>query len=191
MAARRVRRTAALARRGHTAARRLPRSTDACARARWERSGGYRAGSSRGFSGTHADRCGGRLDPVLGFDAADRSSALNANAYAFMLPPCAVELAERSRWGTAFRAGEQAWAVQFHPEVRRDQVLGLVRGGRSRSAKAAQRARERGRRGAGRVARARPAPLPRVPDGCRTGYLTLRYSSGRSSCRDHSCHEPR
>ena len=49
--------------------------------------------------------------------------ALNANAYAFTLPPAAVELA-RGPVVQAFRAGERAWAVQFHPEVRRDQVLG-------------------------------------------------------------------
>ena len=49
--------------------------------------------------------------------------ALNANAYGFTLPPGAVELAQGPVL-QAFRAGERAWAVQFHPEVRRDQVLG-------------------------------------------------------------------
>jgi GMP synthase (glutamine-hydrolysing) len=64
----------------------------------------------------------GIADPVLGALPA-RFEALNANAYAFTLPPDAVELA-RGPVVQAFRAGERAWAVQFHPEVRRDQVLG-------------------------------------------------------------------
>ena len=64
----------------------------------------------------------GRLDPVLG-SMPPTFGALNANAYAFTLPPGAVELAD-GPVVQAFRAGERAWAVQFHPEVRRDQVLG-------------------------------------------------------------------
>ena len=39
-----------------------------------------------------------------------------------MVPPGTVELA-RGPVVQAFRAGERAWAVQFHPEVRRNQVL--------------------------------------------------------------------
>ena len=50
-------------------------------------------------------------------------AALNANAYGFTLPPGTVELA-RGPVVQAYRAGVCAWAVQFHPEVRRDQVLG-------------------------------------------------------------------
>ena len=64
----------------------------------------------------------GIVDPVLGSLPA-QFEALNANAYAFTLPPGAVELAH-GPVVQAFRAGERAWAVQFHPEVRRDQVLG-------------------------------------------------------------------
>jgi len=64
----------------------------------------------------------GKLDSVLG-SMPPTFEALNANAYAFTLPPGAVELAH-GPVVQAFRAGEQAWAVQFHPEVRRDQVLG-------------------------------------------------------------------
>jgi GMP synthase (glutamine-hydrolysing) len=60
-------------------------------------------------------------DPVLGA-LPPAFQALNANGYAFTLPPATVELA-RGPVVQAFRAGERAWAVQFHPEVRRDQVL--------------------------------------------------------------------
>jgi GMP synthase-like glutamine amidotransferase len=64
----------------------------------------------------------GVADPVLGSLPA-RFAALNANAYRFTVPPDAVELAV-GPVAQAFRAGEHAWAVQFHPEVRRDQILG-------------------------------------------------------------------
>jgi GMP synthase (glutamine-hydrolysing) len=60
-------------------------------------------------------------DPVLG-TLPPAFEALNANGYAFTLPPGTVELA-RGPVVQAFRAGQSAWAVQFHPEVRRDQVL--------------------------------------------------------------------
>jgi GMP synthase (glutamine-hydrolysing) len=61
-------------------------------------------------------------DSVLGSLPA-RFDALNANAYGLTVPEGAVELA-RGPVTQAFRAGKHAWAVQFHPEVFRDQVLG-------------------------------------------------------------------
>jgi len=64
----------------------------------------------------------GAADPVLGC-LPETFGALNANAYGFTLPPGTVELA-RGPVVQAYRAGVCAWAVQFHPEVRRDQVLG-------------------------------------------------------------------
>jgi GMP synthase (glutamine-hydrolysing) len=67
----------------------------------------------------------GADDPVLG-SLPSRFEALNANAYEFTVPPGAVLLAS-APFAQAFRAGERAWAVQFHPEVRRDQVLGWFR----------------------------------------------------------------
>ena len=63
----------------------------------------------------------GAADPVLGV-LPRRFEALNANAYAFGVPAGAVELA-RGPGTQAFRVGRSAWAVQFHPEVRRDQTL--------------------------------------------------------------------
>jgi GMP synthase-like glutamine amidotransferase len=63
----------------------------------------------------------GIADPVLGA-LPQRFEALNANAYTFEVPAGAVELA-RGPGPQAFRAGRRAWAVQFHPEVRRDQTL--------------------------------------------------------------------
>lgn len=64
----------------------------------------------------------GVADPVLGA-LPERFEALNANAFEFTVPPGA-ELLAAAPFAQAFRAGERAWAVQFHPEVRRDQVLG-------------------------------------------------------------------
>jgi GMP synthase (glutamine-hydrolysing) len=63
----------------------------------------------------------GTADPVLGIFPS-RFEALNANGFEFEVPATAVELA-RGPGSQAFRAGERAWGVQFHPEVRRDQLL--------------------------------------------------------------------
>ncbi len=64
----------------------------------------------------------GRDDPVLGA-LPPRFQALNANAYRFDPPPDSVELARAGERSQAFRVGARAWGVQFHPEVRHDQVL--------------------------------------------------------------------
>ncbi len=62
----------------------------------------------------------GAADPLLG--VLPRSfEALNANGYTFAIPPGATALA-RGPVNQAFRIGN-AWGVQFHPEVRRDQAL--------------------------------------------------------------------
>ena len=63
----------------------------------------------------------GATDPVLGV-LPRRFEALNANGYRFTIPAAATELA-RGPVPQAFRVGDRAWAVQFHPEVRREQVL--------------------------------------------------------------------
>ena len=64
----------------------------------------------------------GRSDPVLGV-LPERFPALYGNAYRFDVPPGGVELARGDGRAQAYRLGERAWAVQFHPEARRDQVL--------------------------------------------------------------------
>ncbi len=63
----------------------------------------------------------GVADPVLG-TFPRRFEALNANGFHFAVPGTGVELA-RGPVVQAFRAGERAWGVQFHPEVRREQLL--------------------------------------------------------------------
>jgi GMP synthase-like glutamine amidotransferase len=65
----------------------------------------------------------GRRDSVLGALPA-RFGALVGNFYGFEVPAGAVELAASAVQPQAFRVGASAWAVQFHPEARRDQVLG-------------------------------------------------------------------
>ena len=64
----------------------------------------------------------GASDPVLGVLPA-RFEALGGNAYGFAVPSAAVELATSPLQPQAYRIGEAAWAVQFHPEARRRQVL--------------------------------------------------------------------
>jgi GMP synthase-like glutamine amidotransferase len=43
------------------------------------------------------------------------------------VPDAAVELARSSVCSQAFRLGDCAWGIQFHPEVRLEQIAGWVR----------------------------------------------------------------
>jgi GMP synthase (glutamine-hydrolysing) len=63
----------------------------------------------------------GTDDPLFGV-LPRRFQALNANGYRFGVPEGAVLLADGPT-PQAFRVDGSAWGVQFHPEVRRDQVL--------------------------------------------------------------------
>jgi GMP synthase-like glutamine amidotransferase len=63
----------------------------------------------------------GEDDPVLGV-LPQRFESFNANGFWFEIPPGAVELAT-GPVPQAFRVNGSAWAVQFHPEIRREQVL--------------------------------------------------------------------
>jgi GMP synthase (glutamine-hydrolysing) len=67
----------------------------------------------------------GASDPVLGVFPR-RFDALNANGFRFSFPADAVVLAN-GPVPQAFRVNGSAWAVQFHPEVRRDQFLKWLR----------------------------------------------------------------
>jgi GMP synthase (glutamine-hydrolysing) len=67
----------------------------------------------------------GVADPVLGV-LPRRFDALNANGYRFELPDDALELA-RGPVPQAFQVNGSAWAVQFHPEARRHQLLDWFR----------------------------------------------------------------
>jgi len=60
-------------------------------------------------------------DAVLGI-LPRRFEAMNANGYRFAVPPAAVELA-RGPVSQAFRVGDNARGVQFHPEVRHAQAM--------------------------------------------------------------------
>ena len=64
----------------------------------------------------------GERDAVIGV-LPRRFEALQGHSYAFAVPEGAVELATSPVSPQAYRLGERAWAVQFHPEVRREQVL--------------------------------------------------------------------
>jgi GMP synthase-like glutamine amidotransferase len=55
-----------------------------------------------------------------------RFQALQWHYYAFDLPDGAVELARSPVCSQAFRLGELAWAVQFHPEVTHAMVEGWL-----------------------------------------------------------------
>jgi GMP synthase (glutamine-hydrolysing) len=68
----------------------------------------------------------GASDAVLGV-LPSRFDAFNANGYGFTVPTAATLLAE-GPVPQAYRVGELAWGVQFHPEVRRDQLRKWFRG---------------------------------------------------------------
>jgi GMP synthase-like glutamine amidotransferase len=63
----------------------------------------------------------GATDPVVGV-LPRRFDAFNANAYTFEAPAGSTPLAEGPVL-QAFRLGDRAWALQFHPEIRREHVL--------------------------------------------------------------------
>jgi GMP synthase (glutamine-hydrolysing) len=65
----------------------------------------------------------GAVDPVVGALPAP-VAALHFNEDGFGLPPGAVELLGPGPSVSAFRAGERAWAVQFHPDVDRAMLDG-------------------------------------------------------------------
>jgi GMP synthase (glutamine-hydrolysing) len=60
-------------------------------------------------------------DPVLG-DLPPRFDAFQWHYYAHALPAGAVELARNDLCTQAFRLGDSAWGVQFHPEVTLEQI---------------------------------------------------------------------
>jgi GMP synthase (glutamine-hydrolysing) len=60
-------------------------------------------------------------DPVLG-GLPERFDAFQWHYYAHGLPAGAVELARNDVCTQAFRLGDSAWGVQFHPEVTLEQV---------------------------------------------------------------------
>jgi GMP synthase-like glutamine amidotransferase len=64
-------------------------------------------------------------DPVLGVLPC-RFSAFQWHFYAFGVPDGGQELARSPVCPQAFRLGQAAWAVQFHPEVTREIVAGWV-----------------------------------------------------------------
>jgi GMP synthase (glutamine-hydrolysing) len=57
-----------------------------------------------------------KADPIFG-ELPQRFQALQWHSYAFQLPPRAVALATSAACLQAYRLGERAWGVQFHPEV--------------------------------------------------------------------------
>jgi GMP synthase (glutamine-hydrolysing) len=67
----------------------------------------------------------GRDDPVLGALPA-RFDAFQWHFYTHGLPAGAVELARSRVCTQAFRLGETAWGVQFHPEVTVEQIEGWI-----------------------------------------------------------------
>ena len=65
-------------------------------------------------------------DPLFG-SLPDGFDVFSMHEYAFHVPDGAVELARSSVCSQAFRLGERAWALQFHPEIRLEQIEEWVR----------------------------------------------------------------
>jgi GMP synthase (glutamine-hydrolysing) len=68
-------------------------------------------------------------DPIFG-SLPSAFDVFVVHEYAFHVPDGGVELARSSVCSQAFRLGECAWALQFHPEVRLEQVEEWLRGDR-------------------------------------------------------------
>ena len=132
-----------------------------------------------GFCRADADR-GGAPRPACSASCPERFEALFANAYAFELPPGAVELASTEARPQAFRVGERAWGVQFHPEARLAQVLAWWRGGRRAAAAARELERELAA-GIDAWHELGASALPRVPRGGRASSpaATVRRAADR------------
>jgi GMP synthase (glutamine-hydrolysing) len=64
----------------------------------------------------------GARDPVLGV-LPTRFEGLVGNGYGFEVPGAGIELAASELLPQAYRVGERAWAVQFHPEARKSNVM--------------------------------------------------------------------
>ncbi len=64
----------------------------------------------------------GARDPVIG-TLPRQFEALVGNGYGFDVPDAGVELAASEAQPQAYRLGERAWAVQFHPEAREGNVM--------------------------------------------------------------------
>jgi GMP synthase-like glutamine amidotransferase len=67
----------------------------------------------------------GRDDPLFGA-LAQRFEVFEWHSYEFPLPPGAVPLARNELCLQAFRLGEEAWGLQFHPEVTKAIVNGWI-----------------------------------------------------------------
>jgi GMP synthase (glutamine-hydrolysing) len=65
-------------------------------------------------------------DPIFG-SLPREFDVFAMHEYAFHVPDGAIELARSSVCSQAFRLGERAWGLQFHPEVRVEQVAEWVR----------------------------------------------------------------
>jgi GMP synthase-like glutamine amidotransferase len=64
----------------------------------------------------------GEADPLLG-PLAPSFETFQWHSYEFPLPPGAIPLAQSETYLQACRIGERAWALQFHPEVSREDAL--------------------------------------------------------------------
>jgi GMP synthase (glutamine-hydrolysing) len=68
----------------------------------------------------------GRTDPILR-DLPPRFHAFQWHFYTYGIPAGGVELASSSVCTQAFRLGDAAWGVQFHPEVTEGQIARWIR----------------------------------------------------------------
>jgi GMP synthase-like glutamine amidotransferase len=137
----------------------------------------------RGFTRvTLLDEAAG--DPIFGA-LPHEFDVFNLHGYAFETPPNGVELARSRVCAQAFRVGDAAWGVQFHPEVRLEQVEQWF---------AEEETVPDGQRVLGELA-GRIDEWQRFGEAlCRSFLAAARHSAavstGSSARAAHSCHEP-
>ena len=182
LAARRVRGAATNRRRRDTAVHGLPRRTDA--RARVRRRGLVDRRAARGV--LRDDAHGRRRRRPGARRAAAQLRGAERERLRVHVARAGASCSQKAPSPQAFRIGPRAWAVQFHPEVRRDQVLGWFREEPVLPRPLVELERELDEK------------LPAWQElGRRLARAFLRaaersspVSIGRSSRRAHSCHEP-
>jgi GMP synthase (glutamine-hydrolysing) len=87
------------------------------------------------FGFTRVELSEGAADDALFGSLPREFDVWNAHGYAFHVPEDGVELARSPVCSQAFRLGDSAWGVQFHPEIRVDQVAHWLREDRVPNAK--------------------------------------------------------
>jgi GMP synthase (glutamine-hydrolysing) len=126
-------------------------------------------------------------DPVLGV-LPPRITAFQWHYYGFDVPDGAVELASSPAASQAYRLGDRAWGVQFHPEVDRAMLDDWFAEGGGELGKPIEAVEEETDRHLGTWNEQGKALCSAFLDAASGSAQP--FSAGSSAARDHSCQDP-